>query len=133
MNRFSQFSQANLVTAIEPLQAAAEIVLQIKDHAILKGHRSESEQNEAFESGHSKLPWPHGKHNQWHSRAIDVQTYPRPKDEQKLREEQYYLLGIYVGVLHSMGHEVRTGADWDSDGEVSDNGWDDLFHIEVTE
>jgi hypothetical protein len=30
-----------------------------------------------------------------------------------------------------LGYTFRTGADWDGDGEVSDNGWDDLFHVEV--
>ncbi len=83
--------------------------------------------------GNSKLQWPEGKHNGIPSRALDAQTYPRPEKKQDLRAEQFYLLGLYVGVGIEMGIELRTGADWDSDGEVSDNGWDDLFHVEIVD
>ena len=61
---------------------------------------------------------------------MDIQTYPRPHGEQELREEQFYLLGLYRCVAMALGGDLRTGADWDHDGEVSDNGWDDLFHVE---
>jgi hypothetical protein len=47
-----------------------------------------------------------------------------------LREEQLYLLGLYVGVASEMGVELRTGADWDRDGEIVDNGFDDFYHVE---
>jgi len=131
MNKFGRKSSDNLCTAHVILQEAAHIVLTIKDHSILKGHRGCDEQDAALKSGHSKVGWPHGKHNGLPSLAIDVQTYPRPKKEQKLREEQYYLLGLYVGVLRRLYYDARTGADWDQDGEISDNGWDDLFHVEI--
>ena len=109
----------------------AYTVLEIKDHSSLKGHRTESEQNAAFHSRNSRLIWPQGKHNSLPSNAIDVQTYPRPVRESDLKEEQYYLLGLYVGVAHEMRLKLRTGADWDTDGEVTDNGWSDLFHVEL--
>ena len=133
MNKFGRKSSDNLCTATTILQKAAHIVLAIKDHSVLKGHRGQDEQDEAYyaEPQRSKVSWPNGKHNGLPSLAIDVQTYPRPKKKQKLREEQYYLLGMYVGVLHMLGKKARTGADWDQDGEISDNGWDDLFHVEI--
>ncbi len=131
MNRFGSQSKANLATADTRLYKVAHIVLKIKDHSILKGHRPQVEQDAAFASGNSKLEWPDGKHNTLPSLGIDVQTYPRPEKEQDLREEQFYLLGLYVGVGKMLGYTFRTGADWDSDGEVSDNGFDDLFHVEV--
>ena len=139
MNNFSIHSLEELATADERLRRIAHIVLRIKDHSILKGHRYENEQNSAYNADpqRSKLEWPHGKHNSLPSQAIDVQTYPRPEKEQDLRAEQYYLLGLYVGVAvmqqnGAVQHfKLRTGADWDTDGEVSDNGWDDLFHVEI--
>jgi len=135
MNRFGDKSMLALRTAEPVLLEIAFKVLEIKDHSILKGHRTESEQNAAFHSNNSKLLWPNGKHNSLPSNAIDVQTYPRPPldpHDDQLRDEQYYLLGLYVGVAHEMRLKLRTGADWDTDGEVSDNGWDDLFHVELT-
>ncbi len=131
MNKFGRQSNLELVGADPRLQQVAHKVLTIKDHSIIKGHRRELEQNAAFAAGTSKLQWPNGKHNAWLSLALDVQTYPRPPDKAALRAEQYYLLGLYVGVGAQMGIELKTGADWDDDGEVTDNGWDDLFHVEI--
>ena len=134
MNKFGEESLRQLRSADWDLQQIAFEVLAIKDHSILKGHRTENEQNAAFHSGNSKLLWPNGKHNAEPSMAIDVQTYPRPPLDphgDQLRDEQYYLLGLYVGVAAMRDVELVTGADWDSDGEVSDNGWDDLFHVEL--
>lgn len=160
MNVFGRASRANLASAHHWLQKAAHIVLRIKDHSVIKGHRPEVEQNAAFESGTSQLKWPHGKHNGIPSTAIDVQTWPRPApltfdgnpekmsqaelrrevkrlrkllSEQPLREDQIYLLGIYRGVLEMLEVPARTGADWDRDGEIADNGFDDFFHVEIDE
>jgi hypothetical protein len=157
---FGRGSRAELDTADSRLQRLARWVLIAKDHSVLKGHRQKAEQNAAFDSGASKLRWPDGKHNGLPSKAIDVQTYPRPaplefggdpdkmsvrelRDEvkrlrrqfrdQPLREEQISLLGIYKGVALAFAIPIRTGDDWNRDGELSDNGWDDLFHIEVDE
>jgi hypothetical protein len=43
------------------------------------------------------------------------------------------LLGLYVGIGAVLGIPLRTGADWDRDGEIADNGWDDFFHVELIE
>ncbi len=131
MNYFGANSSHALAGADGRLRRIARKVIVIKDHSILKSHRPKAEQDDAFASGKSKLEWPHGKHNVVPSLAIDVQTYPRPYSARDLREEQYYLLGLYVGIGAEMGIELRTGADWDDDGEVTDNGWDDLFHVEI--
>ena len=133
MNSFGRSSRKQLSTSDARLQEIAHIVLRIKDHSIVKGHRPKLEQNAAFASGASKLQWPNGKHNKNPSLAMDVQTYPRPDNDQDLREEQFYLLGLYKGIASEMGIPLRGGNDWDRDGEVSDNRWDDLFHVEIDE
>ncbi len=136
MNAFGAKSSFELRSAHPDLQRVAYQVLKIKDHSILQGHRAMAAQNAAYFSNpqRSKLRWPDGKHNGVPSMAIDVQTYPRPRgDDEYLREEQYYLLGLYVGIGSQMGITLRTGADWDRDGEISNNGWDDLFHVEIVE
>ena len=131
MNKFSENSLQELSTALPILQKAAHIVLRIKDHSVIKGHRGRDEQNAAFYAGYSKAKWPNGRHNKIPSYAIDVRSWPWPEDEQEQREEQYYLLGLYRGVLAMLGWYARTGADFDNDGQVSDQTWDDLFHVEV--
>lgn len=150
MNKFSQNSLNELSTALPILQKAAHIVLRIKDHSVLKGFRGQDEQNAAFYAGYSKAKWPNGRHNKQPSHAIDVRTWPEPPEnplvrkypdlpdevmaalrEQPLREEQYYLMGLYRAVLAMLGWYSRTGADWDDDGEISDTRFRDLFHVEV--
>lgn len=133
MNKFGQVSLAELDLVDPRLQQIAYKVLKIKDHSIIKGHRGEMDQNEAFESGASKLPWPKGNHNAIPSKALDARSYPSPETEQELREDQLYLLGLYKGVASEMGIPLRTGADWDRDGEIADNGFDDFFHAEIDE
>ena len=131
MNRFGRNSRKQLSTSDGRLQDIAHIVLKIKDHAVIKGHRNERQQHAAFIEGHSELDWPHGKHNKLPSTAIDVQTYPLPQNEQELREEQLYLLGLYAGVGHVKDIPIRVGGDWDRDGEIADNSFDDFFHVEL--
>ena len=132
-NRFGRTSRKQLSTADGRLQQLAHIVLKIKDHSIVKGHRNKREQHTAYIEGHSELDWPNGKHNGLPSLAIDVQTYPLPETEQALREEQLYLLGLYKGVAHERGIPIRSGGDWDRDGEIADTTFDDFFHVEIDE
>lgn len=133
MNKFGTSSRFQLGSCDSRLQRIAPIVLRIKDHSIIKGHRNKEDQNLAFASGNSRLKWPDGKHNKVPSIAMDVQTYPVPDSEQALREEQLYLLGLYRAAGAENGILFRTGADWDQDGEIADNGFDDFFHVEVVE
>lgn len=135
MNKWGANSIAQRETSDPQLNAIGDVVLQIKDHSVVKGHRGEAEQNEAFNAvpQRSKLPWPKGNHNDLPSKAQDVRTYPWPEKEQEQREEQLYLLGLYRGVAAMMGVPLRTGADWDRDGEILDNGFDDFFHVELDE
>ncbi len=130
MNSFGRASRTNLRTVEFQGQQLAHRVLILKDHSIITGHRSQRQQDRAYREGNSKLPWPKGKHNRLPSIAMDVQTWPVPDQVQDLREEQLYLLGLYKGIGSEMDMEIRTGADWDRDGEISDNGFDDFFHVE---
>ncbi len=138
MNSWGIKSQAERATSDERLNEIGDIVLQVKDHSVIKGHRGEKEQHDAFTSDpqRSKLDWPNGNHNALPSKAQDVKSYPFPTldadgGDSAQREEQLYLLGLYRGVAAMKGIPLRTGADWDRDGEIADNGFDDFFHVEI--
>ena len=158
MNKFGKASRKHLSTVDGRGQDVAHRVLLIKDHSIIQGHRNKEKQNSAFDAGYSKLRWADGKHNALPSLAMDVETYPRPPQselskefeqeiegndnyifkkvalalkEQPLRNEQFYLLGMYKGVASERGYPSRSGADFDRDGQVSDSTWFDLFHWEL--
>ena len=133
MNKWGANSLVQRATSDPRLNAIGDVVLQIKDHSVVKGHRGEEEQHAAFiaDPQRSKLDWPDGNHNAYPSKAQDIRAYPFPEKEQEQREEQLYLLGLYRGVGAVMGIDLRTGADWDRDGEILDNGFDDFFHVEI--
>ena len=35
------------------------------------------------------------------------------------------------GLGKAMGVNIRWGGDWDSDGDINDNKFDDLVHVEI--
>jgi peptidoglycan L-alanyl-D-glutamate endopeptidase CwlK len=39
--------------------------------------------------------------------------------------------GMLRGIGQSMGLKIRWGGDWDSDGDINDNKFDDLVHVEI--
>jgi len=158
MNIWGANSVAQRETSDPRLNAIGDVVLQIKDHSVVKGHRGQVEQHQTFVDGHSKLDWPDGNHNEYPSKAQDVRTYPSPPaiefdknpdkmsrqelrndvkslrimaKDQPLREEQLYLLGLYKGVATMMDIPLRTGCDWSRDGNVFDNNFDDFYHAEL--
>ena len=133
MNTWGKQSLAERATSDPWLNDIGDVVLQIKDHSVVKGHRGRKEQDAAFFATpqRTKLRWPNGNHNAMPSKAQDVRSYPFPEKEQEQREEQLYLLGLYKGVAVMKDIPLRTGADWDRDGEILDNGFDDFFHVEI--
>lgn len=115
----------------EPILAEARD--NIGDISLICGHRGPAEQNRAFDSGNSKVRWPDGKHNKFPSLAVDLQPYPLPSTEYKLRIALAYLAGGIVEIARKRGITVRWGGDWDRDGDVADQNFDDLYHLEIVE
>ena len=49
------------------------------------------------------------------------------------RERFTYMGGMIRGIALKLGYPIRWGGDWDSDGDLKDNSFDDLVHIELTD
>ena len=79
-------------------------------------------------AGKSQLEYPKSRHNLVPSMAVDVCPYPIDWND---RERFSYFAGYVRGVAAGMGIDIRWGGDWDSDGEVKDNSFDDLPHFEL--
>jgi peptidoglycan L-alanyl-D-glutamate endopeptidase CwlK len=105
---------------------------EVMDISLLSGHRDAEEQNALFEVGASTLRWPDSKHNKLPSVAVDIQPHPCPEYEPKLWGALGYLAGRAYAIAKEEGFHIRWGGDWDGDGDVTDQNFDDLFHIEVT-
>jgi len=126
MNTFGAKSLRNLDTVDERLQVFAWAMLSYIDVSCLEGYRSEEEQLVHFMAGRSKLR--RGKHNHKPSRAVHLAPYPY--QEKDLRP--YYLMGgIAKAVARSLNIGIRWGGDWDGDGDLNDQTFNDLMHFEL--
>ena len=129
MPRFGKKSKSRLRTCDDELQSLFNEVIKYFDCSVLVGYRGRNEQNTAYESGHSQVEWPNGKHNKNPSVAVDVAPYPIDWDD---RERFIYFGGFVKGCAFRMGIPLRWGGDWDNDTKLSDNKFDDLVHYELS-
>lgn len=128
MPKFSARSKRRLATADPRLQQVFNQVVKWYDCTILCGHRGKQDQNEAFNKGRSKKKWPQSKHNQEPSIAVDVAPYPIDWSN----HDRFYLFaGFVLGVATQLGVPLRLGADWDGDGDPTDQRFLDLVHFEL--
>lgn len=113
------------------LQVMVDELLKYMDVSLVQGHRGEAEQNDYFDRGVSQVRWPNGKHNSYPSLAVDMQPYPYPTNENDLRAALGYMAGLCWLIAERNGFSLRWGGDWNRNGDVTDNGFDDLYHLEI--
>lgn len=126
--KFGNSSKARLATCHPLIQEILNEAIKYIDFTVLCGHRTEEEQKKAVEGGFSKVDFPNSKHNSLPSLAADVAPYPIDWDDTK---RFAYLMGIIKGIAMAKGIEIRTGVDWDSDGDITDHKFMDWPHFEL--
>lgn len=134
MRNWSKRSQFVYNTLDERLQDVCDYILQeVADISLTSGYRDQKTQNKYYYDipQRSKVPWPESKHNQLPSIAVDFQPYPYPDREEKLWASLAYVAGSAKEYAKSKGFELRWGGDWDGDGDLTDQNFDDLFHLEI--
>ena len=121
------------------------VLVTVADISLISGRRDEEEQNKLFKEGKSKHRYPRSKHNTFpFSQAVDFQPYPMPNidaHDPKIRERERkrlwaalaYVAGAARVFAYANGHVIRWGGDWDMDGDLTDQNFDDLFHLELIE
>lgn len=131
---FGTRSEACLATVDPRLAHLCREVLNISpfDLAVVCGRRSKEDQERAVREGRSKVHWPHGNHNTEHpgdrARAVDV--CPVPVDWTDKR--RFYIMGgLFLAVADRLGIRIRWGGDWNGNGILTDQRFDDLPHIEL--
>lgn len=110
------------------LQEIVDEAIKHVNFSIVYGHRDKDSQDEAFERGVSKLQWPDSKHNSLPSKAVDVAPYPIDWDN---TNRFCYLAGIIMMIAKQKGIRLRWGGDWNEDGELKNNRFNDLPHFEL--
>lgn len=136
MNNYSKASRQRLDECHPDLQIIFEHVLPFFDHTIIKGHRGEQEQNEAFRKGHSMVAFPNSKHNKKPSMAVDVLPFPvNWQDTNRMRLFAGHVI-MAAHLLYEQGkisHKIRWGGDWNRNTIMTDQNFHDLPHYELIE
>lgn len=104
---------------------------EVSDITLLDGYRSRERQQRMYDAGLSKLKPGKSKHNIRPAQAVDFQPYPRPISNEKLWAALGYIVGRGMGIADDLGFQLRWGGDWDRDGELTDQEFDDGFHVEL--
>ena len=99
-------------------------LIKIMDVTVIEGLRSADRQKELLAKGATKVKY--SKHMD--GKAVDIAPYPI---DWKDRDRFHYMGGMIRGIAKQLNVPIRWGGDWDSGGEVKDNGFDDLVHIEI--
>jgi len=135
MPKFSQESFSKLSTCHTDLQALFFEVIKYFDCTVLAGYRNQEEQEMAFNTGHSRLHFPDGKHNHQPAMAVDVAPYPINFDDDRL---SFWFGGYVLGIAQKLKdegkitHAIRWGGSWHGLGKInSKNMLNDLVHFEL--
>lgn len=128
MPEFGERSKKALDSAHPKLRQLFEEVVKTYDCAVLCGFRNETEQEDAFVKGFSKVQFPNSKHNSYPSLAVDVVPWPLDwKDERRF----YHFGGYVLATATRLGIKIRWGGDWNGNMDFKDQRFHDLPHFEM--
>jgi len=124
MPRFGKTSKKRLEGVDTKLVNVLNELIKIMDVTIIEGLRTQERQEQLLKKGATKVKY--SKHME--GKAVDLSPYPIDWDN---RDGFHYMGGMIRGIAKQLGVKVRWGGDWDSDGDIKDNGFDDLVHVEI--
>ena len=135
MPSFSDKSASRLATCHPDLRAVLEEVIKYRDCTIIEGVRTVEQQTEYVRTGKSRtmaskhLVQPDG----W-SHAVDVAPWPIDwEDHNRFSFFAGYVAAVADAMLvaGTIGHRIRWGGDWDSDGNIREHSFSDKPHFEL--
>ena len=111
-------------------EAAKEI-----DIFVVCGHRDQHDQDLAFAQGFSKVKFPNSKHNKSNypnakSDAVDLCPYPIDWND---HNKFYAIYRAMMNASQKLGIKVRAGADFNQDGNLTNDKFIDLPHFELVD
>ena len=129
MYKFSSKSKAKLNTCHPDIVKICNELIKMMDVTVLEGVRTKEQQEEYVRTGKSKtLNSKHLKQADGYSHAVDLAPYPIDwNDGQRFA----YMQGMIRGIAQQLGIKVRSGIDWDVDGETKDHTFFDGPHFEI--
>jgi len=132
MPSFSKKSLDKLNTCHPDLIFLMKEVVKYQDFTVLCGTRSDSEQNQLYKDGKSKVRGGKSKHNQNPSLAIDIAPWfnKKPHIDWEAIPDFAYLQGFIEATAFRLGIKIRLGSKWDH-SKVRENGFKDYVHVEL--
>ena len=103
---------------------------EVADISLICGFRDKLEQDAAVAAGTSQKEWPDGNHNKFPSKAVDFRPHPFPEYDLKVWAALGYIAGRATAIAKEIGFVLRWGGDWNMNGDLTDQNFDDLFHLE---
>lgn|SRR5574338_282927 len=133
MPKFSDSSLRELATCHEDLQRLCIEVIKYFDFKVLEGFRNERDQELAFARRATKVHWPHGRHNQNPSLAVDIAPWPIDwRDEEKTHQRFVLLAGFMLCKAADLNIKIRWGGDWNGNLDTRDEkSFRDYPHFEL--
>lgn len=135
MASFGATSSRRLATAHPVLQMLFKRVVCFRDCSITEGHRDQIKQDYYHRIGTSKVNWPNSLHNTEPSLAVDCVPWPEKWSDEKAFHELYAIITKEWHIMEVSGltenFMLRWGGDWDSDGDFTDQTFNDLPHWEL--
>ena len=129
MYKFGKKSLEKLQTCHPDIQKICNELIKMMDVTVLEGVRSQERQAELVAQGKSKtMNSKHLKQADGFSHAVDLAPYPIDWEDGK---RFMYMQGMIRGIAQQVGIEIRSGVDWDSDGQVKDHSFSDGPHFEL--
>ena len=124
MYRFGKRSKERLKGVDVRLINVLNELIKIMDVTIIEGLRTKERQEELLKKGATKVKY--SKHME--GKAVDLAPYPI---DWEATDRFYYMGGMIRWIAKQLNINVRFGGDWDSDGNIRDQTFMDLVHIEV--
>ncbi len=134
MYSFDDGAHARLARAHPRLQDLMNEAIKQYPFTILDSQRGRKAQEEAFRKHYSKVHFGDSAHNWKPSVALDLAPLPLSWDNAKKNLDRWtdLQIGIIKPLAKKMGITIRQGIDWNGNGDLTDEKWDDLPHVELS-
>jgi peptidoglycan L-alanyl-D-glutamate endopeptidase CwlK len=129
MPRFSQRSLRSFENLHPKLKLLLNEAIKEYDFMILDSTRGRAEQELAFKLGNSKAHFGDSAHNYLPAIAVDIVPYPL--DWEDLKRFKFLQFEVIKPLARRLEIPIRQGLDWNMNGKVTDEKFQDYPHIEL--
>lgn len=130
MARFDTRSLNNVAQLHPLLQKLFNEAIKEFDFIVADGRRGRIAQTRAFKTGHSKVRFGNSAHNYTPGLAADI--YPAPfKNTTPISKFVTMQIKIIKPIAAKLLIPIRQGIDFNMNGNLSDDTWDDAPHVEL--